>query len=361
MKQIYPDFYPQFHCLAGGCPDTCCKDWEVVVDEDAMAFYRTVTGPLGQRLRDAFCTQDGETCFRLGTDGKCVLLTGDGLCPLQAEFGEKGLCRICASHPRFLEEYGAVQEITLSISCPEAARLLLEHPEPVSFLTQQTDEPVTTPNTLDPEVYFAVRTFRDTAITLIQDRSRTIRDRLALVLLMAVRAQALLDAGKPEHTEALCTRFLTRSMQERQLLRLRRMRRGNAEFFPLWLLLRNMEHLTPRFPALLDACAHAGRPDAAFFDAYASRLENLSVYFIFRYVLKAAADSRLLEKTAACVFHVLAVSRLFPHWDDASPDGFRALCGLYSKEVEHSEENLELLYRSLRRGALRVGSLLALL
>ena len=51
MKQIYPDFYPQFHCLAGDCPDTCCKDWEVVVDEDAMAFYRTVTGELGQRLK----------------------------------------------------------------------------------------------------------------------------------------------------------------------------------------------------------------------------------------------------------------------------------------------------------------------
>ena len=323
MKQIYPDFYPQFHCLAGDCPDTCCKDWEVVVDEDAMAFYRTVTGELGQRLKDAFSVQDGETCFRLGDDGKCVLLTEDGLCPLQAQFGEKGLCRICASHPRFLEEYGAVQEITLCVSCPEAARLLLEHPEPVSFLTQETHEAVTTPNALDPTLYFAVRAFRDAAITLAQDRRRSVRDRLALVLLMAARAQTLLSAGKPEAVAPLCTRFLTHGTQERQLLRLRRMRRENAAFFPLWLLLRNMEHLTERFPALL--------------------------------------DDRLLEKTAACVFHVLAVTRLFPHWDDPSPEGFRTLCGLYSKEVEHSEENLALLYRALRRGALRVGQLLSLL
>ena len=113
-----------------------------------------------ERLKDAFSVQDGETCFRLGDDGKCVLLTEDGLCPLQAQFGEKGLCRICASHPRFLEEYGAVQEITLCVSCPEAARLLLEHPEPVSFLTQETHEAVTTPNALDPTLYFAVRAFR---------------------------------------------------------------------------------------------------------------------------------------------------------------------------------------------------------
>ena len=282
MKQIYPDFYPQFHCLAGGCPDTCCKDWEVVVDEDAMAFYRTVTGELGQRLKDAFSVQDGETCFRLGDDGKCVLLTEDGLCPLQAQFGEKGLCRICASHPRFLEEYGAVQEITLCVSCPEAARLLLEHPEPVSFLTQETHEAVTTPNALDPTLYFAVRAFRDAAITLAQDRRRSVCDRLALVLLMAARAQTLLSAGKPEAVAPLCTRFLTHGTQERQLLRLRRMRRENAAFFPLWLLLRNMEHLTARLPALLDDCAHAVRPDAAFWEGYASRLENLSVYFLFR-------------------------------------------------------------------------------
>ena len=122
-----------------------------------------------------------------------------------------------------------------------------------------------------------------------------------------------------------------------------------------------MEHLTARFPALLDDCAHAARPDAAFWEGYASRLENLSVYFLFRYVLKAAVDGRLLEKTAACVFHILAVTRLFPYWDDRSPEGFRALCSLYSKEVEHSEENLALLYRALRRGALRIEQLLSLL
>ena len=184
---------------------------------------------------------------------------------------------------------------------------------------------------------------------------------LTLVLLMAARAQTLLSAGKPEAVAPLCTRFLTHGTQERQLLRLRRMRRENAAFFPLWLLLRNMEHLTARFPALLDDCAHAARPDAAFWEGYASRLENLSVYFLFRYVLKAAVDGRLLEKTAACVFHILAVTRLFPYWDDRSPEGFRALCSLYSKEVEHSEENLALLYRALRRGALRIEQLLSLL
>ena len=105
MKQIYPDFYPEFRCLAGKCPDTCCKDWEVVVDPEAMEFYQSVPGALGERLKNGFVEQDGDICFRL-ENGKCTFLTEDGLCELQKTYGEKGLCRICASHPRFLEEYG---------------------------------------------------------------------------------------------------------------------------------------------------------------------------------------------------------------------------------------------------------------
>lgn len=159
MKQIYPDFYPEFRCLAGKCPDTCCKDWEVVVDPETMEFYRSVPGELGERLKNGFVEQDGDICFRLES-GKCTFLTEDGLCELQKTFGEKGLCRICASHPRFLEEYGATQEITLSISCPEAARLLLCRQEPICFLTQETDEAVDTPNALDPELYFTLRSVR---------------------------------------------------------------------------------------------------------------------------------------------------------------------------------------------------------
>ena len=199
MKQIYPDFYPAFRCLAGDCPDTCCKDWEIVVDDEAMAFYRTIPGELGEKLKTAFCKQDGDTCFRLDAQRKCVLLTPEGLCPLQAAYGEKALCRICASHPRFLEEYGATQEITLSISCPAAAKLLLDHPAPITFLTSETDAPV------------------------------------------------------------------------------------------------------------------------------------------------------------------LSISCLFPYLPEQTPEHFRALCSLYSKEVEHSEDNLELLYRSIRRGAFRTNTLFSLL
>ena len=124
MKQVSLDYTEDFSCLAGSCPDTCCKDWEIILDEDAISRYQKMPGVLGEQVRAAMLTENGETRFR-EQDGKCVLLRKDGLCPLQAAYGAEMLCRTCFTHPRFTEEYGQTAELTLSVSCPEAARLLL--------------------------------------------------------------------------------------------------------------------------------------------------------------------------------------------------------------------------------------------
>ena len=84
MKTVIPDYFHDFRCLAGACPDTCCGQWEIVVDEAAKARYLSVEGPLGQRIRAALTTMDGEDCMVLD-HGKCPLLTADGLCPIVME------------------------------------------------------------------------------------------------------------------------------------------------------------------------------------------------------------------------------------------------------------------------------------
>ena len=39
MRVITPSYYEAFACAASRCPDTCCKRWEVVVDEETLARY----------------------------------------------------------------------------------------------------------------------------------------------------------------------------------------------------------------------------------------------------------------------------------------------------------------------------------
>ena len=133
MITTVPDYFDGFHCLAGSCPDTCCGQWEIVVDEAAEARYRSVSGDLGQRIRAALVTMDGETCMAL-EHGRCPLLTAEGLCPIVTELGEDFLSETCHTHPRFTEVYGGLRETMLSISCPEAAPLLVTRTEPLAFV-----------------------------------------------------------------------------------------------------------------------------------------------------------------------------------------------------------------------------------
>lgn len=348
MKHAQFDYVNQFHCLAGDCPDTCCKDWQIILDEDALARYRAMPGPLGEQVRAALVTENGETRFR-EEGGRCVLLRDNGLCPIQAAYGAEALCRTCYTHPRFTEEYGQTAELTLSLSCPEAARLLLTHEAPLRIETQDDGGPVV-PNELDPELYPALLAARQAFFRLAQDRSRPIEDRLALILLLARRTQRLLDEGREELVPVLARRFGGRGYQDRSLVRLARLRSRAGRFFPCWMVLNNMEHLTKRFESMLDAAMRQDAPPAAFRAELAVPYENLLVYFLFRYALKAVNDRQLLPRVAACVFHLLCLRELL---DDAgSKTALCAAASLYSKEVEHSEENQQLLLKLFRRKTL---------
>ena len=41
MLLFKPDYYDCFRCAAGECPDSCCKEWEVEIDDASARFYRT--------------------------------------------------------------------------------------------------------------------------------------------------------------------------------------------------------------------------------------------------------------------------------------------------------------------------------
>ena len=331
MKTKIPDYFHDFRCLAGSCPDTCCGQWEIVVDEAAKARYLSVEGPLGRQIREALTTQDGEDCMVL-MNGRCPLLTQDGLCPIVTELGEEFLSTTCHTHPRFTEVYGGYQETMLSVSCPEAARLLLDRTEPLSFVTENDDTPPE-PNDLDADLFFQLLESRETAIQLIQDRSRPLSDRLALLLCFAGRLDRHYD------NYGLCQTFsaLYRNpgYQQRQLVRIRRLRKYGT-LIPARQVFNAMEHLTQEFPEQLKNLEWTSA------DAYPVPLEQLTVYFLFRGWLKAACDGYIWRQAAAAVVSILTVAGLAK-----TMGGVQQAARLYSKEVEHSEDNLALLRKAM--------------
>ena len=53
MKHVHFDYVNKFSCLAGACPDTCCKDWQIILDADAIARYASLPADLRQAVRAA--------------------------------------------------------------------------------------------------------------------------------------------------------------------------------------------------------------------------------------------------------------------------------------------------------------------
>ena len=340
MKVITANVYQDFHCLAGNCPDSCCRQgWEIVIDEEHLALYKSLPGVLGQRVRSAL---EGHT-FRM-RDGVCTLLDEDGLCPLVKNLGEEGLCHICHTHPRFIEDYGGVREYHLSLSCPEVQRLVQEQKTPVSLKTATTHEEITSYTDIDPDEYLALMNIRDFSMKLCQQDNLPLPDRMSLLLFFAKRAQGLFGAGKHALCKPLAEQFSYAPGTRRYLSMARRYRLQKSSYFPERDLLLSLEHLTEEFPALVENTGFTCRNAEAFDKEHAPLLTKLLALWLAHYIPKAVCDGRVDSKIRFAVFLTLAVRRLCICNKESSP---AQMAGLLAKEVEHSPENLAFCFKTL--------------
>jgi len=164
-----PNYYDNFRCIAGACPDSCCKEWDVWVDEKTAAYYRGLPGPLGDRLRQVLVEEEGGTVMQI-VEGRCPMWRSDSLCRIHAELGREALCDVCANFPRISHDYGDFIEYQLELSCPEAARLILNAPvePPVRQETEGGEAPC-----YDSAEMARMASLRETLLGILADLSRT--------------------------------------------------------------------------------------------------------------------------------------------------------------------------------------------
>ena len=137
MRYLKPHFYDKFVCTAGDCPDTCCAGWQIMIDDASLEKYKNVQGEFGKRLHGSVNWE--EECF-CQNERRCAFLNDENLCDLYKALGPDALCDTCRLYPRHTEEFEGLRELSLSLSCPEAAKIILSCKEPVRFLEEETDE-----------------------------------------------------------------------------------------------------------------------------------------------------------------------------------------------------------------------------
>ena len=308
MKLIKPDYYDSFTCIAGACPDSCCKEWDVLVDPDKAAFYRSLPGNLGDRLRQVLKEEDGETYMTI-ENRRCPMWRQDGLCRIQAELGESALCKTCREFPRLTHDYGDFIEYGLELSCPEAARIIMSTPNP-TFVVQEI------PGGEEPEYDAAdmetlLRT-RENIRRLLSDRTRPVNEVLALFLMYGYQAQAELDGAESRSFDP-----------EVSLLEARQFaRHGDPQ--AILNFFKSLEILTDVWTDRLNVPAPS---------AWMPEHLTLARYFVDRYWLQAVSDFDLVSRVKFIVISCLTIRIL--GGDPVST------AQLYSKEIENSITNVE--------------------
>ena len=303
-----PKYYDDFRCLAGSCPDSCCKEWDVWVDDASAEYYRNLEGPLGDRLREVLTDEEGGAVMTI-IDGRCPMWRQDGLCRIQAELGEEALCQVCGSFPRISHDYGDFLEHQLELSCPEAAKFILTQRCPQMTVTETQGDP-------EPEYYeeamAVLKASRELALALLFDETRSVPEALALMLLYGYQAQSELDGEEPQPFDPYAALESVREFLNPGSSR------EMADFF------LTLEVLTPEWKRLLENPAPT---------PWSDHHRALAGYLIQRYWLQAVSDYDLYCRVKFPVIACLLVKEL-------GGDIFRT-AQLFSKEIENNIDNVE--------------------
>ena len=140
MRHLQPDFYERFRCRASACRHSCCRGWEIDIDENTLELYQSLSGEWREKMDAAIVCDDSGAHFRLTEDERCPFLQQDGLCELICAFGEDALCDICALHPRFYELVGSYELAGLGLSCEAVCDLLLAEEGELTLGCEETGE-----------------------------------------------------------------------------------------------------------------------------------------------------------------------------------------------------------------------------
>lgn len=362
MQYTVPHYYKSFACTASECSDTCCAGWQIMIDEKTLEKYKKAKGPFGNRLRNSVNFK--ESSF-YQYDGRCAFLNEENLCDIYTEAGPKMLCRTCRLYPRHIEEFEGLKEISLSLSCPEAAKLILGSTEKVHFITKEKETREESVEDFDFLVFTKLMDARDIMFRILQNRSFPLRTRMGIVLGYAHDLQSRMDAEQIFAMDEVNERYGREDAPERLQKKLAEYGIEKAGRFSLMQGmmkdLGTLEVLRKSWPSILKKRIEIlyGNGKEAYKERRKEFLESgccdwditgeqLMIYFLFTYMAGAVYDDNVYAKVKLSVVSTLLIMEMIQSVYQEkgtfmTEEDILKTAGEYSREIEHSDLNLNAL------------------
>lgn len=360
MEYIYPEYFYDFQCEASECSDTCCAGWGIAIDEVSLKKYRKYPGIFGNRLRNSIDWK--EKSFEQH-HGRCAFLNEENLCDIYGEAGKEMLCKTCTRYPRHYEEYENLREISLSLSCPAAAKLILGSEKKLSFLSSCRRTPEEEYEEFDFFLFTKLQEIRDYLYEVIQNRSWSLEFRMALILAVSHDLQLRISGKSLFQVDDLLKRYRTpafvRTAEKKFSGFAGQGVERRLEMRKLFRRLYRLEVLRPDWTELLrhleeklyhelsqEQYEEDCREFAAYYKEKEYEFEQMLMYFVFTYFCGAVYDEDAFRKVKLSVVSTMLIRELdFGIWLEKGREfTFEdqvEIAHRYAREVEHSEPNME--------------------
>lgn len=334
MKLRVPQYFKEFHCIADKCKDNCCIGWEIDIDDETANIYNKISGEFGKKLKKNI-TATKQKSFILDKHDRCPFLNNKNLCEIFINLGEKNLCKICTEHPRYYEWFNNIKEGGIGLCCEEASRIILS--QNTKFSTYDIDIPFESADEYDSNLYAYLDDSRNKIISHLDNTSLSLDSRIRNVLMYAHKLQKNIDNNnlsdinittinpvKETNLQPILEYFLT------------------LEPFDInWITnLKNNIYLYNNSINKLEEFENENPQISRY-------LQNISIYFVWRYFLKGVFDLDILSKVKLMAISISVIKSLFfCKWLE---NGFLTfnncveIAKNYSKEIEYSDDNLSAL------------------
>ncbi|MDU7954790.1 MAG: flagellin lysine-N-methylase [Clostridium perfringens] len=385
MKVRVPNYFNEFKCIASECEDTCCAGWEIVIDDETHKRYEKVEGEFGEILRSKIVKSDGENIFLLN-NGNCSFLNEKKMCEIYINLGEDHLCYTCQQFPRYTEEFLDLKEVGLSLSCPEAARIILRRAENTTFnlsesenrqcLNLKNSEDIESNNSevdsfteeeeyldegIDEEVLSEFLECRNIVFNIIERNDLDLGTKAALALEFVKEVQNKIDLGDMDEIPELMEEYRDENFINTLIKELESFKgkesikhKNLCEYLKVY---KSIKHINSNDPLGLEKALKYFEGNEEFYlrkhkefnEYYKENLykfKNILVYFIFRYFMKAIFDYDASAKIKLAIISTLmikqlAVVRFIENNNEFTEEDMVEVSRIYSKDIEHSDENIE--------------------
>lgn len=182
-----PKYVKKFHCDGQKCGAQCCKSWIIDIDKKTYEKYKKIESPLKEITSNIkFFHERNSYIALLDENYSCSFLMENNLCWIQKNYGEDCLSMTCQTYPRSTHYLVNFFERALTLTCPLAAELALLPKKSMEFEVTEFFMPVGSWfkikfHDLNLEILSRIVDIQSTAIFILQERTLTIDQRLAVL------------------------------------------------------------------------------------------------------------------------------------------------------------------------------------